>query len=86
MKPATLADLRTPGHLDESVLEALRALSCSLPPGEMQDTLDAAIDGIESAIWQAEEAALWTADDAACRRAGTPELDAFTKQVFYRGG
>jgi len=84
MKPATLADLRTPGHPDESVLEALRALSCSLPKGETQDAIDAAIESIESAIWQAEEAALWADDDAACRGAGAPELDAFTEHVFYR--
>ena len=66
MTPALLAQLRRPGHTDDDILDALRALASSLPTGDKaQEALDACISRIEEADTLAEELAVWVQEQQA---------------------
>jgi hypothetical protein len=80
-----LAYLRAPGHTDDAVLSALRALSCSLSPGETQIALYIAIESIEAQMALDEEAVLWEADDKACRRAGDARIEVDSRMLGVLG-
>lgn len=63
MNATLLAQLRKPGHTDEDILDALRAMTCSLPTGDKtQDELDRCISRIEEAGTLAEELQAWHLD------------------------